>query len=407
MALTMTALTTKEASRSPYQLDQPQTLKASTALLKRIKSETDRKEAASATKSLIRTEDSSDEKDSSDAEPIWLVLTTKRNIADQRRLKPGKIPLPHPLNTSPTTTTCLITCDPQRQVKDVLAHPSFPTSLASRITKVIGISKLKARYQPFESKRQLLDEHDVFLADARIITMLPKILGKTFYKGSKKPVPVSLEPYRQSNAAGKRVVLKPTTEKSKTIAPPLQVAKEIEKTLGCALVHLSPSNNVSVRVGLSSFTPQQIADNVEAVVNGLAAKFIPKGWRNVRGVHVKGPNTMALPIWLADELWVEEGDVLDDAEAEEVKAVGMKGGAKRKARLLNKAPGGEEAEAEGKGVKRERSTDVTKEDRKKRKRVDEDPGLSKEIRERREKLREQKKADRENMRGTTEAVAVE
>lgn len=236
--------------------------------------------------------------------------------------------------------------------------------------------------------------------------MLPKILGKTFYKGSKKPVPVSLEPYRQSNAEGKRVVLKPATEKSKTIAPPLQVAKEIEKTLGCALVHLSPSNNVSVRVGLSSFPPQQIADNVEAVVNGLAAKFIPKGWRNVRGVHVKGPNTMALPIWLADELWVEEGDVLEDAEAEEMKAVGMKGGAKRKARLLNKVPGGKEAEAEGKGVKRERSTDVTKEGRKKRKRVDEDPGLSKEIRERREKLREQKKADREDMRGTTKAVAV-
>lgn len=231
--------------------------------------------------------------------------------------------------------------------------------------------------------------------------MLPKILGKVFYRSHKRPVPVSLEPYRQTNAEGKRVTPKPATEKSKALASPEQIAKEIEKTLGCAFVHLSPSNNVSVRIGLSSFTPEQVAENVEAVVTGLVEKFIPKGWRNVRGVHIKGPNTMALPIWLADELWVEEGDVLEDEEAEKMKALAVKGGAKRKGRGLIKV----EDENEGNRVKRERSEGNEKGEREKRRRI-EDTDLSKEMKERREKLREQKRADREEMQGKTKAAAI-
>ncbi|KAL8904554.1 MAG: hypothetical protein Q9171_007012 [Xanthocarpia ochracea] len=391
-------LTTRVASGSPYQLDHSQTLKASSALLKHISSEIDRKAATSTTKNLLQPSlNTSDENDGMDVEPVWLSLTTKKHIVDQRRLKPGKIPLPHSLNQSPTTTVCLITCDPQRQVKDTVAHPSFPTALSSRITKVIGISKLKARYQSFESRRQLFNAHDVFLADDRVVTMLPKVLGKIFYQSPKKPVPVRLEPYRQTDASGKRVAAKAADEKTKTIAPPLQVAKEIEKTINCALVHLSPSNNTSVRVGYSSFTAQQIADNVEAVVAGLVEKFIPQGWRNIRAVNIKGPNTMALPIWLADELWVDEADVLEKEEetARDLTAVAKEGGKKRKEEALNKAADDDQ----GRVSKRARGGEAATNGERKKKRRVEDSDLSQEMRERREKLREQKRLNKAEMQG--------
>ncbi|KAL8688337.1 MAG: hypothetical protein Q9218_005730 [Villophora microphyllina] len=376
------------------------TLKASSALVKHITAEAVSREAVSTTKNLLKAStDTSDDNTSLDAEPIWLVLTTKKHIVDQHRLKPGKIPLPHSLNQSPTTTICLISCDPQRVVKDTIAHPLFPTSLSARITRVIGISKLKAKYSSFESRRQLLNEHDIFLADTRVVTMLPRVLGKIFYKSQKKPVPVTLEPYRQKDGSGKRVAPKAASEGSKTIAPPQQVAKEIEKTINCALVHLSPSNNVAIRMGLSSFMPQAIAENVEAVVSGLTDKFIPKGWRNVKSVHIKGPNTLAFPIWLASELWVEEEDVLEDEEIKnreevrQVKAAERNGAGKKRGRLLDKV--GEEQE--GKDTKRDRTQDgEAKEGRQKKRRV-EDSDLSKEMKERREKLREQKRLDRENM----------
>ncbi|KAL8765238.1 MAG: hypothetical protein Q9209_007631 [Squamulea sp. 1 TL-2023] len=379
------------------------TLKASKALLQYISSESDRKAATSTTKNVLEaSSDTTNEVDHLNAEPIWLSLTTKRYIVDKQRLKPGKIPLPHSLNQSPATSICLITCDPQRHFKDTITQPSFPAALSSRITKVIGISKLKARYQPFESKRQLLNDHDIFLADDRVITMLPKVLGKVFYQSPKKPIPVNLAPYKEMNVSGRRVAPKAADDKTKTLAPALHIAKELEKTINCALVHLSPSNNTSVRVGYSSFTTQQIADNVEAVVAGLVERFIPQGWRNIRAVNIKGPNTMALPIWLADELWVDEADMLEkeEEEAKELTAGAKQVDRKRKQRALNKVTYDNERMVFKRGGVEE-TTDGER--RKKRKRV-EDTDLGQEMRKRREKLREQKRLDKADMQGLEDEI---
>lgn len=302
-----------------------------------MKSKQKQKEEASGKKTLIG--DNDDASDAEDAatinEPVWLVVTTKKHVVDKNRLKPGKISIPHSLNTSPSLSICLITADPQRSVKDIVADPSFPTSLSSRINKIIGYSKLKARYKSFESRRQLLAEHDVFLADDRIIMRLVSTLGKTFYKSSKRPIPVRIEAIEKVD--GKRVKKDPKKkppkeERQAAFASPLVVAKEIEKALNCAPVQLAPATTSAVRVGTSNFTPQQLAENVEAVVKGLTDKFISRGWRNVKAIHIKGPNTMAMPIWLASELWVDEADVIEEPEQEQPKAIeGAKNEKKRKA----------------------------------------------------------------------------
>lgn len=355
------------------------------ALLKHIKSEAKRKEASSTAKNLLAdpVDDSSDEVASISADPIWLVITTKKHIVDQKRLKPGKILLPHSLNILPTMTICLFTPDPQRTFKDAIAHPSFPSEFSARITRVIGISKLKARYKSFESRRQLLAEHDVFLADARIITLLPNLLGKTFYKSSsKRPIPVNLEPSRsqpKDSASSKRLPAPKPAEANSTsarsLAPPAQVAHEIQRTLSCAQVYLSPAATTSVRVGLASFSPEQIAENVDVVVSAMVDKFVTKKWRNVRAVHIKGPNTMALPVWLAEELWVDQTDVLEEEAKQRLEA-----GQQRR-----KRKGREGGEKVREGEKKQ----------KKQKLVDE--GFSAEMKERREKLRKQKQEIRDGV----------
>lgn len=201
-------------------------------------------------------------------------------------------------------------------MKDVVAHPSFPSELATRITRIIGLAKLKARYKSFESRRQLLAEHDVFLADSRIVTYLPNVLGKTFYKGTKRPVPVVF-PVSKDSKTKKSNPVSNQIEGSKALGSPKEVGREIERALSSALIHLSPAATTSVRIGLASFSPANLAENVTAVVNGMVEKFVTQGWRNIRAIHIKGPNTMALPIWLASELWVEEEDVLEDSEFKE------------------------------------------------------------------------------------------
>ena len=317
-------------------------------------------------------------------------------MVDQKRLKPRKVLLPHSLHTSPDTSICIITPDPQRQFKDAIAHPSFPTTLSKRITKIISIKKLEAKYRSFESKRQLRDSYDLFLADDRIITYLAKSLGKTFYNTTaKRPIPITLavsKPKEKKNAAlpSKKIRKEPSDMKS--IAPPPLFAKEIERTLSTAQINLSPSTTTAVRVGLASHTPEQLTANIEAVMASLAGQLV--GWKNVRAVHIKGPNTMALPIWLAEELWVDEEMVLEDEKAAELKVKAAQKG-KRKRKLIE---GGENGDVDGERGKRKADGETGTEDEPKQKKVKKlkDEDLSREMKERREKLRQQQREARDN-----------
>ena len=361
-----------------------------------MRTKSQQNDADSTKKNLLAADITSLDTDSSNAESIWLVLSTKKFMTNERRLKPRKIALPHSLNVSPNINICLITPDPQRTFKDAISHPSFPTELSHRITKVIGIEKLTKKYHEFESKRQLRDSFDLFLADDRIITYLTKILGKTFYKStSKRPIPVRLEaskPKEKKNAALPSTKTRSESSSSKSIAALPIIAKEIERTLSAAQVHLSPSTTTSVKIGLASFTPEQMVANVEAVVAGLTDKLV--AWRNVRAIHVKGPNTMALPIWLADELWTDEGMVIEDDKVEEVKLKTVQTSKKRK--MIGAAPS-QVQEASVTSKKRKEIDDTSKEtdSGKKKARKVEDEDLSREMKERREKLRQQKREARE------------
>ncbi|OCK83520.1 ribosomal protein L1 [Lepidopterella palustris CBS 459.81] len=307
-----TRLTTKTPDgASPYNLAPDQALRAAKALVSHLKTEQQRLET-SGKKNLLTSGADSSEEDAEDETPIWLILGTKKHILDKKRLKPSKIALPHSIS-SPATRICLITADPQRPYKDLIADPSFPTSISSRIARVIGISKLKLKYKSYESRRQLFAEYDVFLADDRIVTSMPLILGKIFYKTTaKRPVPVNLTAGVKSWKDGEGNKVKSTRENEKAVGTPAAVAREIETALSAALVHLSPSVSTAVRVAKGNMAPEAIAENVEAVVKTLTEKFVPKGWRGVRSFHIKTPTSTALPIWLADELWVDDEDVLEE-----------------------------------------------------------------------------------------------
>lgn len=367
----------------------PQTLKASKALLTHVQTAapTTAITAPAGKVSLLSENDSEDP--STDSPPIWLNLTTKTHIADTKRLKPTKIALPFPLNTSSTSTICLITADPQRTYKDIVASAAFPAALAARITKVVGISKLKKKFSQYEAQRKLYSEHDIFLADDRIITMLPKTLGKTFYKSTaKRPIPVNISA-PAARTDGKRIARAKGDDKTGA-ASAAAISKEVEKALSSALVHISPSVSTAVRVGYAAMQPSELAANIEAVANEMIEKLVTKKWRNVKAIHIKSQSSAALPIWLADELWVEEGDVLDDvAAAEKEKNEKANVGKKRKA---------VEAEKKVEGEKKKQKLLAESND----------DNLDKEIKARKETLRKLKEKAKDGGEETTEeSVAVE
>jgi ribosome biogenesis protein UTP30 len=229
--------------------------------------------------------------------------------------------------TKKDTRICLITADPPADrptaYKDLVASPAFPEALKNRIQKTIAISRLKAKFNTFEVKRKLLAEYDIFLADERIITGLPVILGKVFFKStSKRPIPVDLTGKERYAGQGRPEKNKLTVKKrrdaqpggSSTIGAPQDVAAEIEKTLNTTLVHLAPSPTTSVKAALADWKAEDVKENIEAIVEKMVETYIPKKWRGVKSIHIKTPTSAALPIWLADELWAGDEMVLNTDE---------------------------------------------------------------------------------------------
>lgn len=311
-----------------------QALKASKALLAHIK-KTASENAANATKKNL-LDDADEEKPLSVAEtPIWMTVTTKRHIHDSKKLQPGKIILPHPLNNDPEATICIIVADPQRHYKNVVASEEFPESLRSRVTRVIDLKHLQAKFKQYEAQRNLYSEHDIFLADDRIINRLPKALGKSFYKNTtKRPIPIVLQAKkpRENGKPAKRVKKDPEEVNCR---PTLEIVAEIERAIGAALVHLSPSSNTAVKVGYASLAPKALSENVVKAASEMANKFVPKTKNGVKSIFIKGPETVALPVWQDDELWLDaEADVIakdsELAKAIEAKKEQANVGKKRK-----------------------------------------------------------------------------
>lgn len=91
--------------------------------------------------------------------------------------------LPNPLIDPRTTSICLLVKDPQREYKDLLE-----TNKIKFVSRVVGVTKLRGKFKPFEARRQLLGDHGMFLTDERIVPLLPKLLGKGWFD-AKKSVP--------------------------------------------------------------------------------------------------------------------------------------------------------------------------------------------------------------------------
>jgi ribosome biogenesis protein UTP30 len=207
---------------------------------------------------------------------------------------------------------------------------------------------------------------------------------------------VTLGAQRERGEDGKRLKVDPAQKRKgggieggRGAAGPVEIAKQIERAIDSALIHLAPGTTTSVKVGRSGMTAEQVSQNIEAVVAGLVEKFITKGWRNIRSIHIKGPETIALPVWLTNELWVEDEDV-----HEQKKMFG-----KKPRPLIDGVPSADAVKqitngsdgAANKKRKAETATKVEGDDKHAKKKIKQEQ-LAAELALRKEKLKKQKEA---------------
>lgn len=204
-------------------------------------------------------------------ELMYLIVSLKK-IPQKPRINAHKVPLPHPLIDPLTDPAelCMVIDD---RPKSGLTKDAASKKIKSEnipISKVVKLSKLKTDYRPFEAKRKLCDSYDMFFADNRIVPLLPRLLGKQFFKKKKIPVPVNLK-----NNNWK---------------------EQIEKACASAMLFLSSGTCSVVKVGKLSMGKNEVVENVIAAINGIA-ETVPSKWGNVRAFHLKLIDSLALPIY--------------------------------------------------------------------------------------------------------------
>jgi len=197
-------------------------------------------------------------------ECIWLQIAVKQ-VQAEAKLKPHRIPIKYSLVDPRVSAVCLITKDPQREYKNLLEEAGVRF-----ITRVVGIDKLKGKFKAFEARRALLRENALFLADERVIPLLPRLLGKIFFTAKKQPIPVCL----------KRKDLK----------------GELERAISSTYMHQNRGTCTSVKLGILSQTPAQVLANLEVALPAIITA-IRGGWDNVQSLSIKSTKSASLPIW--------------------------------------------------------------------------------------------------------------
>jgi len=217
--------------------------------------------------------------------PVQVQFTLLR-VPDKTSSRPICLDIPHPLHKLITdenddtnsdimddglddVEVCLIVKDEAKQwVKDLIQK--FPSHL-SYIKKVITLTSLRKKHSQYADRRELVKRYDLFLADDRILPMLGKALGKSFFQQKKQPVPIKV------------------TRKE---ALPFAVKRCLRGTF----MWVSAGTCVTIKAGSTAMPTQYLKENVESIVKN-AVSHIPRTWANISSISIKTSKSISLPIY--------------------------------------------------------------------------------------------------------------
>ncbi|KAJ3214942.1 Ribosomal L1 domain-containing protein 1 [Dinochytrium kinnereticum] len=112
-----------------------------------------------------------------------------------------------------------------------------------------------------------------FMADGRIMHLLPTLLGGKIFK---KKHPTTLD----------------FTQKD--------LNQEIESAKSSTYLQLNSGLCIAVKIATTSFTRTEITENILYSTDPIIS-LIPKKWRNIRSIHLKTNDSAALPVWPLNE----------------------------------------------------------------------------------------------------------
>ncbi|CAL9134341.1 unnamed protein product [Musa textilis] len=236
--------------------------------------------------------------DEADDDFVYLVLTLKK-IPHRGRPFAFRVPLP----SSPHSSACLLVDDRPKSALSSAAARAQVRDLALPVSNVLGLSELRSLCRSPEARHSLAGSHDLFLADSRLAPLFPALLGNLFFSKKKN--------------------------KSKNKTPvPLDLAlrswpEELRRVCGSTLFHLGPGTCSVVKVGRASLGRDEVIDNVLAAIEGVVG-HVPNKWKNVKYLHLKATESLALPLYRATQFRIRTEGSNDEEEEEEEEERGDK-----------------------------------------------------------------------------------
>ena len=186
-------------------------------------------------------------------------------------------------------------------------------------------------YGVYGMGRLVGEEPALVLADETIVVSLPKALGKAFYK-TPRTTPIAVR------------------------MTPGTITKVVEEAFGKTYARKNSGNCITIRIGFAAMEVEQLVENCIALWERCVEqkKLVKTGIDGVRSGFIKSGSSVALPVWMAGELYSAE-DILEKEEPAEKK---VKSKADRK--LIKPVVEKESDETENAGMKRGREDDVEK-----------------------------------------------
>lgn len=230
--------------------------------------------------------------------PLFLQVTSTKFFAKEKQLKVEKLSLPHSIYEE-DLKVCVFTKDGliSEEILQEIEAKELP-----HLEKIISVQELKTTYKPYQSRRKLLSEFDVFLVDGSIIPLMPKLLGKIFYQSAKLPMTIKI-----------------TNEKKFDME---SFESNYKEALTCVPFILPMGNNMTFRLGMLGQEISNLVENLNKIAEYL-------GEYQIRALQFKLKDSPSLPIYMVDQIYDKE----DVTENEELDADNEKN-AKRSAAYL-------------------------------------------------------------------------
>jgi len=214
------------------------------------------------------------------AKPINAQIQLLADIATPV-LKPVRVRIPHtifnPTGEEEHNVCVFCRSEDAEALKTFLAANSgvIPGLDAAADGSVLSINDVKKYYKEFKQLKQLSQRFTHFLCDARIMSQLYNLLGKSFGSRNNYPIPIDFKQVEKLPAAASKALHAST------------------------YIHLK-GKCINVRLGNTNMPKDQLVQNALQGLEFAAAEKLPKGWAGVHSVSLKLADSAALPIYARD-----------------------------------------------------------------------------------------------------------